>query len=139
MIVICEECKSDVSDKAKTCPTCGAPLKESVLKIVLVALVYLPIYSYQEVGREGFMTTEGYKKPLKAPIESDIDFGLMFWGVIKAVYYTFVIGFVIYSILDKIIPAKRNVPMFWDIFPYSVLIVHIYIIIRIFKIYWDDI
>ncbi|HCE43879.1 MAG TPA: hypothetical protein DET40_10060 [Lentisphaeria bacterium] len=43
---LCKECKKEVSSKAKTCPSCGAPVKTggtatSIARIILMVLAIL--------------------------------------------------------------------------------------------------
>lgn len=62
----CKECGGEVSDKAKTCPKCGAPVKKSgvsVIAIVVAAFFILIVFSM--ISRE-FKTATAPTKPVKS-------------------------------------------------------------------------
>jgi hypothetical protein len=79
-LITCKECKSSISSKAKTCPSCGAPPKKKthpLVKIlaILIAVVVLPGYfvslSKVDAGDEStlaYIKVENYVKAnLRAP------------------------------------------------------------------------
>ena len=84
MLIKCNECGKEVSDKANTCPNCGAPIKEDEIKreiktgikvskklatiliialslIVIVAFVFgyfIPSHTYITLDNNGNMVKE---------------------------------------------------------------------------------
>lgn len=63
-IVKCKECKSDVSDKAKTCPHCGAKLRMSLLtKVVLSVFGFFLFLTFVGLATEGGKSGAAMQQP----------------------------------------------------------------------------
>lgn len=54
-LIICPECKKEVSSKAKTCPNCGAPISESIT----IPVHFFRIKKLNGAGLSGTILVDG--------------------------------------------------------------------------------
>ena len=64
-IIKCYECEREVSDKAQSCPGCGAPINTDIQKIIIwiiiiVASIFAGRYLYDEYVTKAEQNMGGY-------------------------------------------------------------------------------
>ena len=147
MLIECEECGNSVSTNAESCPNCGNPIKLKAFNDVIEVLgyvLYIPLRYYQRIYFNTLNEVEEKKSIKKKKLDfSDILTGLILLVLLSLFLNLFISGSLSSddSFIEDITPIhltkyekRLSLPLYWEIFPYTLLLLHA---LGLGKIYWD--